>query len=122
MIFQMAGRARRGQNERVPPPPPPPPTLQELMAQQNEILRHLAQRQPPPQHYGGGDHQRHPAAATYQEFLSTQPPLFLMVVFKWVQVVTLLMGSFCLYSRHQIKAKSVNSLMAAFTWLLAGIS
>jgi hypothetical protein len=33
MIFQMAGRARRGQNERVPPPPPPPPTLQELMAQ-----------------------------------------------------------------------------------------
>jgi hypothetical protein len=76
MIFQMAGRARHGQNERVPPPPPPPPTLQELMAQQNEILRQLAQRQPPPRHYGGGDHQRHPAAATYQEFLSTQPPLF----------------------------------------------
>jgi hypothetical protein len=75
VIFQMAGRARRGQNERVPPPPPPPPTLQELMAQQNEILRQLAQLQPPPQHYGG-DHQRHPAAATYQEFLSTQPPLF----------------------------------------------
>jgi hypothetical protein len=42
MIFQMAGRARRGQNERIPPPPPPPPTLQELMAQQNEILRQLA--------------------------------------------------------------------------------
>ena len=39
VIFQMAGRARHGQNERVPPPPPPPPTLQELMAQQNEILR-----------------------------------------------------------------------------------
>jgi hypothetical protein len=48
VIFQMAGRVRRGQNERVPPPPPPPPTLQELMAQQNEILRQLAQRQPPP--------------------------------------------------------------------------
>jgi hypothetical protein len=63
LIFQMAGRARRGQNERIPPPPPP--TLQELMAQQNEILRQLAQRQPPPQHYGGGDHQRHPAVATY---------------------------------------------------------
>jgi hypothetical protein len=73
----MAGRARRGQNERIPPPPPPPPTMQELMAQQNEILRQLAQCQPPPQHYGGGDHhQRPPAAATYQEFLSTQPPLF----------------------------------------------
>jgi hypothetical protein len=51
--------------------------MQELMAQQNEILRQLAQRQPPPQHYSGGDHhQRPPAAATYQEFLSTQPPLF----------------------------------------------
>jgi hypothetical protein len=36
LIFQMAGRARRGQNERIPPPPPS--TLQELMAQQNEIL------------------------------------------------------------------------------------
>ena len=48
VVFQMAGRARRGQNERIPPPPPPPPTLQELMAQQNEILRQLAQRQPPP--------------------------------------------------------------------------
>jgi hypothetical protein len=58
----MAGRARRGQNERIPPPPPSPPTMQELMAQQNEILRQLAQRPP--------------AAATYQEFLSTQPPLF----------------------------------------------
>jgi hypothetical protein len=33
----MAGRARHGQNERIPPPPPP--TLQELMAQQNDILR-----------------------------------------------------------------------------------
>jgi hypothetical protein len=42
MIFQMVGRARRGQNERIPPSPPPPPTLQELMAQQNEILRQLA--------------------------------------------------------------------------------
>jgi hypothetical protein len=65
VIFQMARRARRGQNEHFPPTPPLPPTLQELMAQQNEILRQLAQRQPPPQHYGGGDHQRHPAAATY---------------------------------------------------------
>jgi hypothetical protein len=36
LIFKMAGRARHGQNERIPPPPPP--TLQELMAQQNEIL------------------------------------------------------------------------------------
>jgi hypothetical protein len=54
--------------------------MQELMAQQNEILRQLAQRQPPPQHYGGGDHhQRAPAAATYQEFLSTQLSLLTRV-------------------------------------------
>jgi hypothetical protein len=73
----MVGRARRGQNEHIPPPPPQPPTMQELMAQQNDILRQLAQRQPPPQHYGGADHHHHaPAAATYQEFLSTQPSLF----------------------------------------------
>jgi hypothetical protein len=39
LIFQMAGRARRGQNERIPPPLPSPPTMQELMAQENEILR-----------------------------------------------------------------------------------
>jgi hypothetical protein len=50
--------------------------VQELMAQQNEILRQLLQRQPHPQQHGGGQHQRPSAAATYQEFLSTQPPLF----------------------------------------------
>jgi hypothetical protein len=73
----MAGRARRGQNERIPPPPLQPPTMQELMDQQNEILRQLAQRQPPPQHYAGGDHhQCPPPAATYQDFLSTQSSLF----------------------------------------------
>jgi hypothetical protein len=46
------------------------------MAQQNEILRQLLQRQPHPQQHGGGQPQRPPAAATYQEFLSMQPPLF----------------------------------------------
>lgn len=50
--------------------------MQELMAQQNEILRQLVQRQPHPQQYGGDQQQRPPASATYQEFLSTQPPLF----------------------------------------------
>jgi hypothetical protein len=72
----MAARQRRGQNEQVPPPPPLAPMMQELMAQQNEILRQLVQRQPHPQQYGGGQQQCPPAAATYQEFLSTQPPLF----------------------------------------------
>jgi hypothetical protein len=76
LCFQMAARQRCGQNEQVPPPPPPSPTVQELMAQQNEILRQLLQRQPHPQQYGGGQPQRPPVAATYQEFLSTQLPLF----------------------------------------------
>jgi hypothetical protein len=72
----MAVRQRRGHNEQVPSSPAPAPTVQELMAQQNEILRQLLQHQPHPQQYGGGQPQRPPAAATYQEFLSTQPPLF----------------------------------------------
>jgi hypothetical protein len=72
----MAARQRRGQNEQVPPPAPLAPIVQELMAQQNEILRQLLQRQPHPQQHGGGQPQQPPAAATYQEFLSTQPPLF----------------------------------------------
>jgi hypothetical protein len=50
--------------------------MQELMAQQNEIRRQLVQCQPYPQQFGGGQLQRPPAVATYQEFLSTQPPLF----------------------------------------------
>jgi hypothetical protein len=50
--------------------------VQELRAQQNEILRQLLQRKPHPQQYGGGQPQRPLVAATYQEFLSTQPPLF----------------------------------------------
>jgi hypothetical protein len=74
--FQMAARPHRGQNEQVPPPPPLATTMQELMAQQNEILRQLVQHQPYPQQFGGGQRQRPPAATTYQEFLSTQPPLF----------------------------------------------
>jgi hypothetical protein len=67
--------------------------MQELMAQQNEILRQLAQCPQQPQHFGGdGQYQRSPAAATYQEFLSTQPPLFTRTedpldADVWIQVV-----------------------------------
>jgi hypothetical protein len=46
------------------------------MTQQNEILWKKVQRQLHPQQFGGGQQQRPQAAATYQEFLSTQPPLF----------------------------------------------
>jgi hypothetical protein len=72
----MAARPRRGQNEQVPPPPPQAATMRELMAHQNKILRQLVQRQLHPQQFGGRQQQRPPAIATYQEFLSTQPPLF----------------------------------------------
>jgi hypothetical protein len=53
--------------------------MQELMAQHNEFLQQLAQLQHQPQHLVGGEqYQRPPVASTYQEFLSTQPPLFTM--------------------------------------------
>jgi hypothetical protein len=39
-------------------------------------LRQLVQRQLHAQQFGGGQQQRSQAEATYQEFLSTQPPLF----------------------------------------------
>jgi hypothetical protein len=62
------------------------------MAQQNDILRQILQRQPHPQQYGGGQQQRPPVAATFQEFLSMQPPLFtkvedLLDADVWLQVV-----------------------------------
>jgi hypothetical protein len=101
LCFQMASRQRRGQNKQVLLPPPPAPTVQELMAQQNEILRQLLQRQPHPQQHGEGQPQQPSAAATYQEFLSTQLPLFtkeedLLDTDVWLRVVEskfpLLMG------------------------------
>jgi hypothetical protein len=101
LCFHMAARQRRGHNEQVPPPPPPAPTVLELMAQQNEILRQLLQRQPHPQQHGGGQPQRPLVVATYQEFLSTQSPLFtkaedLLDADVWLRVVEskfpLLMG------------------------------
>jgi hypothetical protein len=62
------------------------------MAHQNEILWQLLQRQPHPQQYGGGQPQCPSAAETYQEFLSTRPPLFtkaedLLDVDVWLRVV-----------------------------------
>ena len=56
-----------------PPPPPPPPGIAEVLAAQTEILRQLVQAQ---QHKRGGHHVHQPQEASYQDFLSTQPPLF----------------------------------------------
>jgi hypothetical protein len=56
-------------------PPPPLPNLVEVMARQTELLDMLVQAQQhqfrPPQHV----HEEHPSAG-YQDFFSTQPPLF----------------------------------------------
>jgi hypothetical protein len=76
LYFQMVARQCRGHNEQVPPSPRLAPTVQELMAQHNDIMGQLLQRQPHPQQYGGGQPLGPPVAATYQEFLSTHPPLF----------------------------------------------
>jgi hypothetical protein len=56
-------------------PPPPPPNLAEVMARQTELLNQLVQAQM------GHFHQQsrgrdEPPSASYQDFLSTQPPLF----------------------------------------------
>jgi hypothetical protein len=55
--------------------PPPPPNLAEVMARQTELLNQLVQAQM------GHFHQQsrgrdEPLSASYQDFLSTQPPLF----------------------------------------------
>jgi hypothetical protein len=56
-------------------PPRPPPNLAEVMARQIELLNQLVQAQM------GHFHQQsrgrdEPLTASYQDFLSTQPPLF----------------------------------------------
>jgi hypothetical protein len=56
-------------------PPQPPPNLAEVMARQTELLNQLVQAQM------GHFHQQprgrdEPLSASYQDFLSTQPPLF----------------------------------------------
>jgi hypothetical protein len=59
-------------------PPPPPPNLAEVMVRQTELLNLLVQAQQNQQHQQsrGGCDDPHPQVANYQDFLSTQPPLF----------------------------------------------
>ena len=56
-----------------PPPPPPPHGIAEVLAAQTEILRQLVQTQ---QQQRGGHHAHKAQEASYQDFLSTQPPRF----------------------------------------------
>ena len=56
-----------------PPPPPPPAGIAEVLVAQTEILRQLVQAQQQPR---GGHHAHQAQEASYQDFLSTQPPLF----------------------------------------------
>ena len=54
-------------------PPPPPAGIAEVLAAQTEILRQLVQAQQQPR---GGHHAHQAQEVSYQDFLSTQPPLF----------------------------------------------
>jgi hypothetical protein len=56
-------------------PPPPPPNLAEVMARQTELLNQLVQAQMGRFHHQSRG-QDEPLPASYQDFLSTQPPLF----------------------------------------------
>jgi hypothetical protein len=81
-LFQMVGATRgtpegfrAGQPSSSQQPPPPPPNLAKVMARQTELLNQLVQAQM-------GHFQQQPRgrgellSASYQDFLSTQPPLF----------------------------------------------
>jgi hypothetical protein len=56
-------------------PPPAPPNLAEVMARQTELLNQLVQAQMGQFHNQSRGRDEHPSA-NYQDFLSTQPPLF----------------------------------------------
>jgi hypothetical protein len=56
-------------------PPPAPPNLAEVMARQTELLNQLVQAQMGKCHHQSRGRDEHPSA-NYQDFLSTQPPLF----------------------------------------------
>jgi hypothetical protein len=56
-------------------PPPAPPNLTEVMARQTELLNQLVQAQMNHFHHQSRGRDEHPSAG-YQDFLSTQPPLF----------------------------------------------
>jgi hypothetical protein len=56
-------------------PPPAPPNLSEVMARQMELLNQLVQAQMGQFHHQSRGRDEHPSAC-YQDFLSTQPPLF----------------------------------------------
>jgi len=55
----------------TPPPPPSPPGFAEVLAAQTELLCQIAQGQ-----LRSGHHAHHQQDANFQDFLSTQPPLF----------------------------------------------
>jgi hypothetical protein len=56
-------------------PPPAPPNLAKVMARQTELLNQLVQAQMNQFYHPSRGCDEHPSAG-YQDFLSTQPPLF----------------------------------------------
>jgi hypothetical protein len=81
-LFQMVG-ATRGTPEGFRPdqasssqqPPPAPPNLAEFMARQTELINQLVQAQMSQFHRQPRSRDEHQSTG-YQDFLSTQPPLF----------------------------------------------
>jgi hypothetical protein len=69
-------RADQASGSQQPPPPPPPPNLAEVMARQTELLNLLVQAQQNQQRQQSRGGRDDPQVATYQDFFSTQPPLF----------------------------------------------
>ena len=66
----------RASSSVTPPPSPPLPGPAEVLAAQTELLRQLVQGQQAQQQPRGGRHDHQPQAASYSDFLGTQPPLF----------------------------------------------
>jgi hypothetical protein len=81
-LFQMVGATRgtpegfrADQASGSQQPPLPPPNLAEVMARQIELLNQLVQAQMGHFHHQSRGREE-PLSASYQDFLSTQPPLF----------------------------------------------
>jgi hypothetical protein len=81
-LFQMVGSTRgtpeafrADQASGSQQPPPPPPNVAEVMARQTELLNQLVQAQMSQFHHQSRGRDE-PPSASYQDFFSTQPPLF----------------------------------------------
>jgi hypothetical protein len=73
---QNPGRFPADQASGSQQPPPPPPNLAKVMARQTELLNLLVQAQQNHQRQQSRGGRDDPKVENYQDFFSTQPPLF----------------------------------------------